>query len=100
MKGWFADSFGAFGGPGLRPERLVVRATTPRMAAYLRQRPLHPSQQPLSGDACRFALHMAVTPDLVGQMLAFGPDLCVEEPQALKNEIGRRAAAIAALAGE
>lgn len=100
VKGWFADSFGAFGGPGLRPERLVVRATTPRMAAYLRQRPLHPSQQPLSGDACRFALHMAVTPDLVGQMLAFGPDLCVEEPQALKNEIGRRAAAIAALAGE
>ncbi len=100
VKRWFADSFGAFGGPEWHAERLVVRAMTPRMVAYLQQRPLHPSQQPLPGSDTRFTLHMAVTPDLVGQLLAFGPDLCVEEPAPLRHEIGRRAAAIATLANE
>lgn len=85
---WFAHSFGAFGGTDLRAEHVVLAPLSARMAAYLRTRPLHPSQRETSvGEDVRFELDVAPTRDFIGQLLAFGADLSVLAPASLRQRL-------------
>jgi predicted DNA-binding transcriptional regulator YafY len=91
-EGWFADSFGAYGGPGLPVAHVVIAPLTPHIAAYLRQRPLHASQREEGGPT--FHLDVALTPDFVGQMLSMGCDIHILAPDTLRQQVGRVARAV------
>lgn len=86
---WFAHSVGAFGGAAMTPEHVVLAPASPRMAAYLRSRPLHASQRETTdaGGAPRFELDVALTRDFIGQLLAFGTDLRVLAPPVLRQRL-------------
>lgn len=89
---YFRDSVGAYAGPQFPTDRVVIRAV-PRLAAYLRTRPLHESQS--EGPDGEFSVRVALTPDLVAQLLSFGPDLVVLQPDSLVLEMKHRLAAAA-----
>lgn len=93
---WFSTSFGAFAGTHLMPEHVVLAPATERLAAYFRQRPLHPTQrEETAGTRSRFHLDVAITPDFVGQLLTLGTDVCIVSPAHLRRLVGQRAQAIA-----
>lgn len=99
---WFAHSYGAYGGDDLEPERVVADLLDPDLAAYLRQRPLHPSQtvlpHPGAPDAvCTLSLEVALTRDFVGALLAFGSRLRVVAPETLRSRMAEEAKALAGL---
>lgn len=83
---YFRDSVGAYAGPQFCKAHVVFRAV-PRLAAYLRTRPLHKSQS--EGPDGEFTVCVALTPDLVAQLLSFGPDLVVLQPDSLVHEVKR-----------
>lgn len=87
---YFAHSFGAYGGPEAAPRHVVLSATDRHAAAYLRQRPLHPSQHetPAPEGEARFELDVALTRDFVGQLLSFGADIRVLAPEDLRRRLG------------
>ncbi len=87
---YFAHSFGAYGGNDVCPRHVVLAAGGPHAAAYLRQRPLHPSQHemPAPEGEARFELDVALTRDFVGQLLSFGADIRVVSPDDLRRLMG------------
>ena len=105
---FFADSYGIFRGDG-PAEKIVLRAGE-RQAKYLRSLPLHASQIELSAAEAErlgyasvhnpgaiFVLRLAPTLDFIQYILSQGDELEVLAPASLRDEIARRAAAIAAL---
>ncbi len=105
---FFADSYGIFRGDG-PAEKVVLRAGE-RQAKYLRSLPLHASQIELStaeaeslgyvsvqNPGAIFVLRLAPTLDFIQYLLSQGDELEVLAPASLRDEIARRAAAIAAL---
>lgn len=91
-EGWFAHSYGAYGGYDLEPVHVVADVLTQDLAAYLRGRPLHPSQSLTpaaggSGAAARLELDIAPTRDFTGALLSFGGNLRVTQPESLRRQI-------------
>lgn len=86
---WFEHSVGAFGGAELTPEHVVLAPASPRIAAYLRSRPLHASQRetPAGDGTVCFELDVALTRDFLGQLLSFGTDVRVLAPQVLRQRL-------------
>lgn len=95
---YFRHSFGAYGGSDVKAERLRLLADR-LTAAYLRQRPLHASQHEVEGEEADgsvcFEMDVAVTRDLVKELLSFGPALRVLSPphlcQTLAEQLRRAA---------
>ena len=95
-KQWFANSVGAYGGPGIKAEHVVIEPRSSYVQAYIKSRPLHPSQKftETSGHAPRFELDVAPTRDFIGRLLSFGSQIRVVEPLSLKLAIKKEAEAI------
>ncbi len=104
VKEYFRHSFGAYGGADVHPERVELEAC-PRLAAYLRQRPLHASQHELSEETtslsadcpARFEVQVAITDDFVRELLSHGADLRVVSPSHLCSLLREKAQAVAEL---
>ena len=104
---FFADSYGVFHSPD--PAVTVILRAGERQARFLRSLPLHPSQQELTAaeaarlgyatdlSSCYFVLRLTPTLDFIQYLLSQGAELEVLAPDSLREDIGRRAAAIAAL---
>lgn len=62
-------------------------------AKYLDSLPIHPSQKvkEMNDDHVVFSLHVSVTEELIREILSYGGEIAVLEPEALKQEIQRRA---------
>ena len=91
---YFQHSYGAFGGDDIAPERVEIRCNE-WLTSYLRQRPLHPSQQEaVSGS---FTLNVALTKDFISALLSFGPSLEVISPSALRERLKALAAEVVGL---
>ena len=89
-----ADSFGIIGGSPVD----VVAAFTPSVAPCVRERTWHASQslEPLADGGVRLRLRVCASPELREWLLGFGPDVVVEAPAELREEV--RAAHLAAVA--
>ena len=119
---FYADSYGVF--HSTEPAVTVVLRAGERQARFLRSLPIHPSQheipaaqaealgystavQPATdspavipgsdGADAFFALRLVPTLDFIQYLLSQGDELKVLAPESLRDEIARRAAAIAAL---
>ena len=88
---YFQHSYGAFGGDDISPERVEIHCNE-WLASYLRQRPLHPSQQETSPET--FTLCVAPTKDFISALLSFGPNLEVIAPSALRERLRALAAKV------
>ena len=95
-RAYFRYSFGMFGGPGMNPAHVVLRATE-RVAPYLLSRPLHVSQrtEALPDGGLRVELDVALTDDFVAALLSYGASLRVESPQELRRRLHRAAMDVA-----
>lgn len=86
----------AFGIIGGEPEEVVL-SFRPTVALYVRERTWHRTQQaaPLPDGGVRLKLRVALTPELREWILGFGPDVKVEAPPALAEQVrdAHRAAA-------
>lgn len=87
---FFKNSYGAYAGPGLCPENVVLHAQAD-IAAYLQQRPLHVSQtlRQLSPETFEITLTIAPTVDFLSRLLSFGPKLTVLSPDTLRQQVCR-----------
>lgn len=83
----FADSFGIILGGG-KPEKVIIKANESR-AKYLRALPLHPSQEerPLEDGSSEFSWRIADTFDFRQELLSYGNEIEVLEPQSLREGI-------------
>lgn len=80
---YFRDSFGIVV-TKTEPRRIAIR-TSHRSANYLRDLPLHPSQQEVLHDGFSiFYYKMRITEDLVTELLSYGPRIVVLEPPELR----------------
>lgn len=80
------DSFGIVFSHG-PVERIVLKVNS-RRAKYLRALPLHHSQdEAIHDDFSIFTYHLRVTPDLVQEILSYGPEIVVLEPAPLRAMI-------------
>ena len=91
---YFQHSYGAFGGDDVAPERVEIRCNE-WLTSYLRQRPLHPSQQEAAAGC--FTLRVALTTDFISALLAFGPSLRVVSPSSLCERLKVLATEVAEL---
>ena len=91
---YFQHSYGAFGGDDIAPERVEIRCNE-WLTSYLRQRPLHPSQQEAAPGS--FTLNVALTKDFISALLSFGPSLEVISPSALRERLKALAAEVVGL---
>ncbi len=70
-----------------KPRRIVLRVS-PTQAKYFRALPLHRSQCERVGDGySEFEYMMRPTPDLVSEILSYGPDVSVMEPPELRTMV-------------
>lgn len=92
---YFRHSFGIYGGPDLRPEHVVMEVDAP-LAPYVRSLPLHRTQrtEALDGGRLRVELDVALTDDLVAELLSYGRHLRVVAPRALCNRLYEEALAV------
>lgn len=80
---YFADSFGIVFSQA-EPRKVTLR-TDARTAKYLRALPLHHSQSEIVGDNFSvFTYRLRLTPDLVQELLSFGPRVTVVAPPELR----------------
>lgn len=99
---YFAHSIGGYGGNKWQA-RTVRVAVTYRVAAYLRSKPLHHSQQEAGNEHAAvdgrpmFDMHVALTPDFVSLLLSYGAELEVLAPESLRRLMLRKAHALQAL---
>lgn len=91
---YFQHSYGAFGGDDIAPERVEIRCNE-WLTSYLRQRPLHPSQQEAVPGS--FTLNVALTKDFISALLSFGASLEVVTPAALRQRLKRMATEVVGL---
>ena len=80
---YFRYSFGIVFSQG-EPKRVVLR-TDLRQAKYFRALPLHPSQSEMVSDTYSiFSFTLRLTPDLVAELLSYGPNVTVLSPPELR----------------
>ncbi len=88
---WFADIVGVTKPDGAKPVNIRF-ITTYLNARYLETRPIHPSQRLVSqtNDRYVFALRLILNPELVNELIRFGGDLKVLEPESLRAMLTAR----------
>ena len=80
---YFRDAFGIVFSQG-EPRKVIIR-TDPRQAKYFRALPLHHSQSEMVHDNYSvFTYRLRLTPDLVQELLSYGPRITVEAPAELR----------------
>lgn len=80
---YFADSFGIMFTQG-EAKKITIRVDA-RQAKYFRALPLHHSQSEMIHDKYSvFTYRMRLTPDLVQELLSYGPKITVMAPQELR----------------
>lgn len=80
---YFRDAFGIVFSQG-EPRKVIIR-TDPRQAKYFRALPLHHSQTEMVHDNFSvFTYKLRLTPDLVQELLSYGPRIIVEAPAELR----------------
>ena len=84
----FRHSFGIINGTGEEPQRVLL-SFTPREGRYIKSLPLHHSQQLVHEDEkeIRFSLYLRPTYDFRMELLSFGDQVEVLEPQGLRQAI-------------
>lgn len=81
---YFRDSFGVMVTQS-NPKTVKLKVEA-RQAKYFRALPLHPSQQEMVNDKYSiFTYHLRITPDLVSELLSYGPNVTVLSPPELKT---------------
>jgi predicted DNA-binding transcriptional regulator YafY len=70
-----------------KPEKIILQFDA-QQSNYIRTQPLHSSQQVIKDDdGLKIELTLHITPELVMQLLSFGPHVTVIRPQILKQKI-------------
>ena len=84
----FKDSFGIINGTDEDPVKVVL-SFTPREGRYVESLPLHHSQQLIlsNNDEIRFSYFIRPTYDFRMEILSYGDQIKVIEPESLKSEI-------------
>jgi predicted DNA-binding transcriptional regulator YafY len=84
----FKDSFGIINGTDEEPVKVVL-SFTPREGRYVESLPLHHSQQLIlsNDDEIRFSYFIRPTYDFRMEILSYGDQVKVVEPERLKSEI-------------
>lgn len=85
---YFKHSFGIINDTEHKPETVVL-SFTPFQGKYIKSLPLHESQKVLIDDdkEFRIALKVHISHDLLMELLSFGANMKVIEPQSLKKRI-------------
>jgi predicted DNA-binding transcriptional regulator YafY len=112
---YFRDSFGAFAGQDIHSERIILQVVS-QLGKYLRRRPLHESQRMMerhqlpqdicpvddallstiddtdppsteSQPSCFVEIRVAITRDLIAELLSYGPELRVLAPATLAERV-------------
>lgn len=89
---FFKHSVGITSG-NVQAQKIVLKATS-LASKYLDSLPIHPSQKvvKLENDgSCIFELNVAVTEELIRELLSYGGSVCVEAPESLREEVKIRA---------
>lgn len=86
----FKDSFGIINGTDEDPVKVVL-SFTPREGRYVESLPLHHSQELIlsNDDELRFGYFIRPTYDFRMEILSYGDQIKVVEPESLKSEIKR-----------
>lgn len=80
---YFRDAFGIVFSQG-ETRKVIIRAEG-RRAKYFRALPLHHSQSEMIHDKYSiFTYHLRLTPDLVQELLSYGPEITVMAPKELR----------------
>lgn len=81
-------SFGIINGMGEKPQKMVL-SFTPREGRYIKSLPLHHSQHVVvdNEEECQFEYTIVPTYDLKMEILSYGNQVKVLEPESLKKEI-------------
>ena len=84
----FKDSYGIYGGKDYKPVNIRIRVYG-QTRDYLRTLPIHDSQKEVltTQDYAEFTLYMSIAYDLKQNILSFGPDVEILEPQTLRQDI-------------
>lgn len=83
---YFRDAYGIVFNQG-EVHKVMIRADK-RQAKYLRALPLHHSQIEMVDDSCSiFTYRLRLTPDLVQELMSFGPSVTVLSPPQLRAMI-------------
>lgn len=88
---WFHDLVGVTKPDGAQPVNITLE-TSELVSHYLETKPIHHSQQLLerNNGKARFALHVIPNPELLGDLLFFGGDLKVVEPEVVVEMLSKR----------
>lgn len=83
---YYSDSFGVIADES-EVKRVMIKASV-RQAKYLRALPLHHSQEESIHDNYSiFSYRIRITPDFVGELLSYGPQIVVISPRELRTMI-------------
>lgn len=95
---YFTHALGVFIDEGMPICKVVLRVGI-FWRNYLRTLPLHPSQHEVERhtDYSLFSYHLAISPDLVNQLLSYGPQIEVLEPQHLRDQMAEAISAMHSL---
>lgn len=88
---YFKHAVGITSGNAL-PEDVILKVGIVA-AKYLDSLPIHPSQKvkEMNEDHFVFQLRVSITEELIREILSYGGEILVLEPESLKKEIGKRA---------
>lgn len=84
----FRFYFGIINPQDDEPEEIIL-SFTPAQGKYIKTLPLHESQEIIAGhvDELRVKLKLCITHDLIMELLSYGSDMKVLQPDSLANEI-------------
>ncbi len=82
----FSDYFGIYNPLNIKPQKIVLLFTEKQLE-YVKNLPLHHSQKVSDDNELQVELQMCVTFDFVQELLSFGGQVKVLEPQSLIDEI-------------
>ncbi len=88
---FFRHSIGITASSDARPEKIVFRASS-IAAKYISSQPFHESQKVMeeSQEQTQFELFALVSEELIRELLSYGGDVQVLQPDGLKNEMIKR----------
>lgn len=86
---YFRYAFGVFVTNG--PPVTIVLSFTPHQGEYIKSQPIHPSQELLvdNEQECRISLTVCPAIELLMQILSYGDQVEVLEPDSLRNEVAQ-----------